>query len=94
MQGFSGHHWPDLWDYRLYARDGIFLLVAFAGKNGKARVFREARIGDREFAENEHGTAIRFEEAGVSTISAKASVFRFLVWCRRFRHKSSIAATP
>jgi len=38
-----------------------FLLESVAGQHGQARIFWEARIGEREFAEIEDGTVGRLD---------------------------------
>lgn len=56
----------------LKTRALLALCVARTAENGEAGIFWEARIGEREFAENEDGTAVRCDAACMSAGRAEA----------------------
>lgn len=67
------------------------LLETATGKNWKTRIFREARIRDREFTEKENRVTRRLYLAGMEALctEARSIAIRFCFW--QVRHSSRIA---
>jgi hypothetical protein len=67
------------------------LFIAVAGEDGKARILGEAGIGDGEIAEEENRIAVRFDVAGVDTVSAETRGSAELLSALIFLHQRSIS---
>jgi hypothetical protein len=67
------------------------LFIAVAREDGKAWILGESGIGDGEIAEEENRIAVRFDVAGVDTVSAETRGSAELLSALIFLHERSIS---